>query len=141
MQQKWAAWRSMPHTRLWGEADWQYALDTAELAAAAFQKGAKVGLLAELRFREKQMGTTWSARQDMHIRYTAPPEESTPASMTSLEQYRDPSASCKTSATSSLNHPVNSVPAPPRRATPRPSHRPRNITHWEPRVPSRLHHS
>ena len=56
-------------------------------------------------------------------------------------RHRRPSASCKTSTTSSLNHPVNSVPAPPRQPRPRPSHRPRNITHWEPRVPSRLHHS
>jgi hypothetical protein len=90
MHTKWDAWRSMPHARLWGEADWQYALDTAELAASAFEKGAKVGLLAELRFREKQMGTTWSARQDMHIRYIAPADpDVSPAAVTSLEEYRD----------------------------------------------------
>ena len=91
MQTKWQAWRSMPHARLWGEADWQYALDTAELAASAFQKSAKVGLLTELRFREKQMGTTWSARQDMHIRYVPPSDPDTPpaATVTRLEEYRD----------------------------------------------------
>ena len=89
MQEKWEAWRLMPHAALWGEADWQYAMDTAELAASAFHKGAKVGLLAELRFREKQMGTTWSARQDMRIRYISPVNESTPARVTSLEEYRD----------------------------------------------------
>jgi hypothetical protein len=90
MSAKWQAWRSLPHARLWGEADWQYASDTAELAASAFQEGAKIGLLAELRFREKQMGTTWSARQDMRIRYVAPADAGVPpATITSLEQYRD----------------------------------------------------
>lgn len=89
MQQKWNTWRSMPRARLWGEADWQYALDTAELAASAFQRGAKVGLLAELRLREKTMGTTWGARQDLRIRYIEPADESTPARLTSLEEYRD----------------------------------------------------
>jgi hypothetical protein len=90
MEAKWAAWRSMPHARLWGEPDWQYALDTAELAASAFDESAKVGLLAELRFREKVMGTTWSARQDMHIRYVEPADVAAhPATVTSLEQYRD----------------------------------------------------
>ena len=87
--EKWKAWASMPHAALWDEADWQYALDTAELAASAFQKGAKVGLMAELRLREKTMGTTWAARQDMHIRYVAPADERPPASVTDLEDYRD----------------------------------------------------
>jgi hypothetical protein len=89
MQQKWNTWRSMPHARLWGEADWQYAFDTAELAASAFQRDAKVGLLAELRLREKAMGTTWGARQDLRIRYIEPADESTPVRLTSLEEYRD----------------------------------------------------
>jgi len=89
MQDKWDAWRSMPHAALWDEADWQYALDTVEVAASAFQKDAKVGLIAELRLREKTMGTTWAARQDMRIRYVAPPSESEPASVTNMERYRD----------------------------------------------------
>ena len=89
IRQKWEAWRSMPHARLWGEPDWQYALDTVELAASAFDESAKVGLLAELRFREKQMGTTWSARQDMRIRYVAPADAPAPAGVTNLEDYRD----------------------------------------------------
>jgi hypothetical protein len=89
IRKKWDAWRSMPHARLWREPDWQYALDTVELAATAFQRDAKGGLLAELRFREKQMGTTWSARQDMHIRYIDPVDEPAPAGVISLEQYRD----------------------------------------------------
>src|SRR5689334_9031635 len=66
IRRKWNSWRSMPHARLWREPDWEYAFDTAELAASVFERDSKVGLLAELRLREKQMGTTWAARQDMH---------------------------------------------------------------------------
>jgi hypothetical protein len=89
-RERWEAWRSMPHARLWLGPDWQYALDTVELAVSAFQDGAKVGLFAELRLRERQMGTTWSARQDMRIRYIEPtPETAEPASVSSLHQYRD----------------------------------------------------
>jgi hypothetical protein len=87
--EKWAVWRSMPHTRLWFEADWQYALDTVELSALAFEEDAKIGLFAELRFREKQMGTTWSARQDMRLRYVEATEVPTPAAVASLEDYRN----------------------------------------------------
>ena len=88
--QEWEAWRTMPHARLWGAPDWQCARDTIELAASAFDEGAKVGLLAELRIREKTMGTTWSARQDMRIKYIALADFAVrPAIVTSLEEYRD----------------------------------------------------
>jgi hypothetical protein len=63
--------------------------NTVELATIAIEEDAKVGVLAELRFREKQMGTTWSAHQDMRIRYVEPAEEPVPAGVTSLEEYRD----------------------------------------------------
>ena len=63
---KWRAWASMPHCRLGREAEiGSTRRDAIELAAAAFADGAKVGLWAELRLREKQLGTTWSARQDI----------------------------------------------------------------------------
>jgi hypothetical protein len=86
--EKWAAWASMPHARLWREADWEYARDAIELAAAAFADGAKVSLWAELRLWEKQLGTTWSARQDMRIRYTEP-SSSPPATVSKLDDYRN----------------------------------------------------
>jgi hypothetical protein len=63
-------------------------LDTIDLAAAAFADGAKVGLWTELRYREKQLGTCWSARQDMRIRYTEP-SNAAPASVSKLDDYRD----------------------------------------------------
>jgi hypothetical protein len=86
--EKWRAWASMPHARLWREADWEYARDTIELAAAAFADGAKVGLWTELRYREKVMGVTWSARRDLRIRYVEP-NSSPPASVSQLDDYRD----------------------------------------------------
>jgi hypothetical protein len=78
----------MPLARLWFEPDWQYALDALELVAIAFEDDAKVGVFAELRLREKQMGTTWSARQDMRIRYVEPADVSSPVAVSSLEDYR-----------------------------------------------------
>jgi hypothetical protein len=86
--EKWAAWSSMPHARLWHEADWGYARDAIELVAAVFAKGAKIGLYTELRYREKVMGTTWSARQDMRIRCTEP-ASAAPASVSRLDDFRD----------------------------------------------------
>lgn len=32
-KQKWNAWRAMPHCKLWGPAEWDFALDSIELAA------------------------------------------------------------------------------------------------------------
>jgi hypothetical protein len=79
----------MPHARLWFEPDWQYALNALELVAIAFEDDAKVGVFAELRLREKQMVTTWSARQDMRIRYVEPADVPSPAAVASFEGYRD----------------------------------------------------
>jgi hypothetical protein len=73
--QEWPAetkrwWRTvshMPHCILWTEGDWQFALDTA-LIAAGFHAG-DMRLAAELRAREKVLGTTADARRDLRIRY------------------------------------------------------------------------
>jgi hypothetical protein len=84
----WDAWRTLPHARLWHESDWEFARDTIELASRAFDDSARVGLLTELRYREKVLGTTWSARQDMRLRYTEP-SIATPAPVSKLDDYRD----------------------------------------------------
>lgn len=89
-ENKWDAWRSMPHARLWSAPDWEFALDTLELTTAAFEPGAKVGLLGEVRLREQRMGTTWSARQDMRIKCVEQGEvDAGPATVTSLRDYQD----------------------------------------------------
>lgn len=66
----WQAISTMPHCCLWEPADWQFAFDTA-LLAAAFYAG-DVRLATELRQRERVMGTTVDARRDLRIRYVEP---------------------------------------------------------------------
>jgi hypothetical protein len=76
----------MPHCVLWTETDWQFALDTA-LIAAAFHMG-DTKQAVELRQREKVMGTTLDARRDLRIRYTEPTEEKERPSLVAIENYK-----------------------------------------------------
>lgn len=76
----------MPHCCLWTAADWQFAFDTA-LVAARFH-GGDVKAAYELRAREKVMGTTLDARRDLRIRYMEPQRNEQPASITAIEDYR-----------------------------------------------------
>jgi hypothetical protein len=87
MRQRWAAWSSMPHCRLWGPADWEFGLDTLEIAARFHDTGA-AAWSTELRYRERVMGTTYDARQGMRIRYIDL-ENVTTASVLSLNSFRD----------------------------------------------------
>jgi hypothetical protein len=89
-------WRSvsrMPHCVLWSESDWQFALDTAQVAAA-FHAG-DLRLAAELRAREKVLGTTADARRDLRIRYADAGDtdedgvsEEDAGSVTAMDDYR-----------------------------------------------------
>lgn len=63
----WQAISRMPHCVVWAHSDWQFALDTAVIAAA-FHAG-DYRLASELRQREKVLGTTVDARRDLRIRY------------------------------------------------------------------------
>jgi hypothetical protein len=87
-KQWWAAVSSMPHCVLWTETDWQYAFDTA-LVAAKFHNG-EMRMAAELRNREKLLGNTFDSRRDLRIRYVDPaPAESVPTGkVSSLEDRR-----------------------------------------------------
>ncbi|HVM13619.1 MAG TPA: hypothetical protein VM287_04735 [Egibacteraceae bacterium] len=76
----------MPHCRLWRDSDWQFALDTA-LIAAEFHMG-DTRTATELRNREKVLGTTVDFRRDLRIRYVEPDEGPT-AEVTRLDDYRD----------------------------------------------------
>lgn len=92
----WAAVSRMPHCELWTEADWAFALDTAEVHAR-FALGETQG--TELRIREKLLGVTLDARRDLRIRYVAAPAaEAAPAEAASagasadvlnLDDFRD----------------------------------------------------
>lgn len=83
----WSAVSSMPHCVLWSASDWQFALDTAFIAAE-FHAG-DVRCATELRNREKVLGTTVDYRRDLRIRYVEVAERETPAGVTDLDQYRD----------------------------------------------------
>lgn len=69
----WGAVSTMPHCVLWKPSDWQYALDTALVHAQAVTGG--MSAMAELRLREKTLGTTVDARRDLRIRYVEPESE------------------------------------------------------------------
>ncbi len=88
-KQWWAAISSMPHCVLWAASDWEYALDTAQLAAH-FHAG-DIRLAGELRNREKQLGNTMDSRQGLRIRYVSPiPPEVADASgeVANMAEYR-----------------------------------------------------
>ena len=79
----------MPHCSLWSRADWQFALDTAEVHAR-FVAGAGA---TELRIREKLLGVTLDARRDLRIRYVQAAEGvgdvEAPANVLNLDDFRD----------------------------------------------------
>lgn len=82
----WAVISTMPHCVLWEASDWEYALDTAYVAAE-FHAG-DVRVATELRNREKWLGTTFDARRDLRIRYVDPSENEEPAGVTRINDYR-----------------------------------------------------
>jgi hypothetical protein len=83
----WRVISQMPHCVMWTAGDWQFALDTA-MVAAAFHAG-DVRVANELRQREKIMGTTGDARRDLRIRYVESADESAdPAVVTAMDAYR-----------------------------------------------------
>jgi hypothetical protein len=73
----WKTLSAMPHCVLWSASDWQFALVTALVADAAFR--GIPGAAAELRQRERVLGTTHDARRDLRIRYVEPVKPPTAA--------------------------------------------------------------
>lgn len=69
----WAALCRMPHCVLWQDSDWAFALDTAMVHAMAV--GGVISAAAEVRMREKTLGTTVDSRRDLRIRYVEPESE------------------------------------------------------------------
>src|SRR5881396_878173 len=72
----WADVSSMPHCILWKKADWRFAIETAYVCEA-FHRG-QPERAAELRIREKVMGTTLDALRDLRIRYVEPEVQEQP---------------------------------------------------------------
>jgi len=58
----------MPHSVLWSESDWAYALETAEVSARFYADG-NTQAATELRNRDKVLGLTWDSRRGLRIRY------------------------------------------------------------------------
>lgn len=86
---KWDVWRAMPHCRLWSAAEWDFALDTIEVAAS-FHLSGHQAFATELRNREKILGTTLDFRRALRINYVAPKEQtSDDANVTKLDDYRN----------------------------------------------------
>jgi hypothetical protein len=83
----WATLSSMPHCVLWMDSDWSFARDTALLVAELHSGNVRVA--AEVRHRERIMGTTADARLAQRIRYVTPVaavEE--PAAVATMARYR-----------------------------------------------------
>jgi hypothetical protein len=78
----------MPQCRLWIPSDWEFALDSLEIAMR-FHDTAVASWSTELRYRERVMGTTHDARQGMRIRYVDPDPGPSSASAASLDSYRN----------------------------------------------------
>ncbi|MCL2653259.1 MAG: hypothetical protein FWD63_05680 [Propionibacteriaceae bacterium] len=64
----WQAVAAMPHSVLWSESDWAYALETAEVSARFYADG-NTQAATELRNRDKVLGLTWDSRRGLRIRY------------------------------------------------------------------------
>lgn len=87
----WKTISSMPHCRLWTIADWQFAVATAVIADKTFRGDSSAA--AELRQREKILGTTIDARRDLRIRYVLKIDEPRlavvlPSAMASIDERR-----------------------------------------------------
>jgi len=89
VQDKWDAWRTMPHCRHWGPAEWDFALDSIGLAALYHLSGEQK-FATELRNREKVLGTTLDFRRALRIKYIEPKQKAdeTPADVVQLDDYR-----------------------------------------------------
>lgn len=89
IKEKWKVWSRMPHCVLWDEADWEFALDSLEIAAQFYETG-QTGKATELRNREKQLGTTLDFRRDLRIRYVDNiSEEKKPDEVADINAYRN----------------------------------------------------
>lgn len=84
----WAAWRTMPHAKLWTGSDWAFALMTIELAALVYD--GETRWATEVRNRERVLGTTAEFRRDLRIRYVEPKNAGdSEAGVTNIAEYRN----------------------------------------------------
>ncbi len=85
----WGVVSSMPHCSTWSASDWEFAFDTAALKAQFLIAG-NAASAAEIRNRERVLGTTADYRRGLRIRYVdALPPQLGKAGVTVLDDYRD----------------------------------------------------
>lgn len=82
---------TMPHAKLWTPAEWEFVFDSAEIHARTME--AWRGYTgAEIRAREKLLGTLADYRRDLRIRYVEPKskadERETSADVVQLDDFR-----------------------------------------------------
>lgn len=87
-------WRDisrMPHCALWGDAEWRFAMDSAEIHARTMEAWRGYSG-SEIRAREKLMGTLADYRRDLRIRYVKPKspgeQPAAPAGVANIADYR-----------------------------------------------------
>lgn len=87
-REKWDTWRAMPHCKHWGPAEWDYALDSIEIAGLFHYTGEQK-YATELRNRERVLGTTLDYRRALRIRYVEPKTETVgeSANVTNIADY------------------------------------------------------
>jgi hypothetical protein len=69
----WNTWKRMPHAVLWRESDWQFALESVEVAARFYaDSGCAAAVARELRDRGKVLGVTVDYLRALRIRYVDP---------------------------------------------------------------------
>jgi hypothetical protein len=76
----------MPHAKLWGVAEWDYAFDSIEIAAQ-FHAG-YLPAATELRNREKVLGTTLDYRRAIRVRYVEPAADVVVSEVSNIDDYR-----------------------------------------------------
>lgn len=87
----WGVISTMPHAKLWTDADWAFASMTAEIHARVCE-GWKGYTGPELRQREKLLGVYADARRDLRIRYVEPKGKAPAgddATVVQMNDYRD----------------------------------------------------
>lgn len=65
----WNGIRTMPHARLWGDEEWEFALATAAIHREFWKKPWDMKLAGELRRREQEMGVGISGKRGLRIKY------------------------------------------------------------------------
>jgi hypothetical protein len=87
VRSRWNVYSTMPHCKLWTASDWRFAIDTL-LIATKFEENHDCRVAAELRNREKVMGTTMDFRREIRVRYIEPKQGDDNAQVANLDDYR-----------------------------------------------------